>query len=330
MSQINFETLDEDLEAYVQPRQRRPRINFRRNHKPKKTHWDIVSALAERGDPAHAGRELFLGPSLNATREEREWIVGHLNQFFHGKKITAVLRRVKGGKEANVYCCAAHPSTGLPLLAAKLYRPRMLCNLRNDARYRQGRPMLSADGQPIGQRDWRMHKAIKQKSRTGLEAQQTSWLEYEFQTLQRLHDAGADVPRPFWHGDHALLMEYIGDEALPAPALVQVRLAPAEARALFDQLLDNVELMLAQGCVHGDFSAYNVLYWDGAVKIIDFPQVVDPHANPDARAIFQRDVERLCQHFMRYAVRADAAALARELWSRHATARYALEAKAPR
>jgi catechol 2,3-dioxygenase-like lactoylglutathione lyase family enzyme len=46
-------------------------------------------------------------------------------------QILDVLRRVKGGKEANVYCCRTHPSTGVDLLAAKLYRPRMFRNLRS-------------------------------------------------------------------------------------------------------------------------------------------------------------------------------------------------------
>jgi len=48
---------------------------------------------------------------------------------------------------------------------------------------------------------------------------------------------------------------------MPVPALIDVELDAAEARALFDRLLWNIELMLAQGGVHGDLSAYNVLYW---------------------------------------------------------------------
>mgnify|MGYP000925870685 CR=1 FL=1 len=57
--------------------------------------------------------------------------------------ITDVLHQVKGGKEATVYCCAAHPSTGVDLIAAKVYRPREFRQLRNDAQYRQGRRILS-------------------------------------------------------------------------------------------------------------------------------------------------------------------------------------------
>jgi RIO kinase 1 len=277
----------------------------------------VLAGIVERGQVAHPAGSLVLSPTLDATSSERGWIHEHLAHFAANKTLTAVLRRVKGGKEANVYCCAAHPDTGLDLVAAKLYRPRLLRNLRNDARYRQGRPVLAADGQPITSRDWRMHKAIAQKSRAGLEATQTSWLEYEFQTMQRLHRAGADVPQPLKRGENTILMEYIGDETMPAPALSQVGLDRAEAERLFARLLRNVEIMLAAGVVHGDLSAYNVLYWEGDISIIDFPQVVDPRQNHEAYAIFRRDVERVCQYFARYGVASRPGRLAGELWDRH-------------
>jgi RIO kinase 1 len=107
-----------------------------------------------------------------------------------------------------------------------------------------------------------------------------------------------------------------------------VRLAQAEAPRLFRELLGDVEKMLAQGVIHGDFSAYNVLYWEGQVKIIDFPQVVNPAGNPDARFIFGRDVERLCQHFARYGLAAQPEQLAAELWQRHGAGGEGLDERA--
>ena len=40
-------------------------------------------------------------------------------------------------------------------------------------------------------------------------------------------------------------------------------LPQAEARTLFDRLMENVRLMLEHHLVHADLSAYNVLYWEG-------------------------------------------------------------------
>ena len=57
----------------------------------------------------------------------------------------------------------------------------------------------------------------------------------------------------------------------------------------------NVELMLAYDRVHGDLSAYNVLYRDGEVRIIDFPQAVDPRFNSNALYLLERDIEHLCR-----------------------------------
>jgi RIO kinase 1 len=75
--------------------------------------------------------------------------------------------------------------------------------------------------------------------------------------------------------------------------------------------------MLALHRVHADFSAYNVLYWDGDIKIIDFPQAIDPRVNAQAEALLTRDVERICKYLGRFGALADAAALAADLWSRH-------------
>lgn len=265
------------------------------------------------------GTEAVFNPSFTSSFHEREWILNYLGYFYDDKQITDVLSRVKGGKEANVYCCAAHPGTGLALIAAKIYRPREFRQLRNDARYRLGRSYLDAAGKVV--RDEKLLAAVRKKTSTGRELVHTSWLEHEFQTLKLLYAAGVDVPRPVSHGNNTILMEYLGEAGLPAPALQAVRLEPGEAGPLFERLLHNVELMLAHGRIHGDLSAFNVLYWEGDVRLIDFPQAVTPTENPDAFDLLERDLRRLCQYFERYSLRADPADLARGLWARYGPVR---------
>jgi RIO kinase 1 len=235
--------------------------------------------------------------------------------FYDDSLITDVLRMVKGGKEANVYCCQANPALGLDLLAAKIYRPRMLRNLKNDALYREGRAILDDDGKTL--RDTRSQRAIRKKTRIGSEMSITSWIEHEYRLLEELHRAGADVPRPVAQAGNAILMAYIGEEGNPAPTLNEVTLPQAEARPLFDRLIENVRLMLEHHLVHADLSAYNVLYWERSATIIDFPQCVDSLRNRRAFDLLRRDVERLCQYFARYGLRANARALSGELWNRY-------------
>ncbi len=285
----------------------------------KRTDHIVRDALVQHAHAApvtdQMGTEGLFNPTFTSSFHEREWILTYLGPFYDDKQITDVLARVKGGKEANVYCCAAHPGTGLELIAAKVYRPRQFRHLRNDQRYRQGRAVLDDRGKVI--RDEGMLVAIRKKSTTGQEAIHTSWLEHEYQTMLTLHAAGADVPRPLARGNSTILMEFLGKADAPAPTLQAVQLERDEALPLFERLMDNVGLMLKHQLIHGDLSAYNVLYWEGDIRIIDFPQVVHPGDNPDAFDIFARDVQRLCQYFARQGVPSDANAIAQDLWAQY-------------
>ena len=46
-------------------------------------------------------------------------------------------------------------------------------------------------------------------------------------------------------------------------------------------------------------------YWEGDIRLIDFPQAVAPAENPDAFELLGRDIQRLCQYFERYGLRTD-------------------------
>ena len=104
---------------------------------------------------------------------------------------------------------------------------------------------------------------------------------------------------------------------MAAPPLQSLDLEPAEAKRLFDRSLSNIELMLAQDRIHGDLSAYNILYWEGDITLIDFPQVVPPEGNPAAWTIFRRDVTRVCQYFGSQGVKSDPRELSASLWTAH-------------
>jgi RIO kinase 1 len=117
--------------------------------------------------------------------------------------------------------------------------------------------------------------------------------------------------------NNAILMSYIGDIDLAAPTLQSLDLEHAEAKRLFDRSLSNIDLMLAQDRIHGDLSAYNILYWNGDITLIDFPQVVSPEGNPAAWSIFRRDVTRICQYFASQGVKSNPRKLSADLWASH-------------
>lgn len=253
--------------------------------------------------------------TYSAARFEEWWLLESLGDFYEHKWITDVLMRLKGGKEASVYLCTSGPALDDPLVAAKVYRPRSLRNLKNDAQYRIGRTDLDADGNALV-KDADI-QAIRKRTNYGEELRHQSWIAYEFQTLEILHAAGVDVPRPHAMEKNAILMDYIGDIATAAPTMNTVRLQRDEVRPLFERVVWNIDLLLAKERIHGDLSAYNILYWEGAITLIDFPQVVPPEANPVAWTIFLRDVTRVCQYFASQGLRRDARRLAADLWTAH-------------
>jgi RIO kinase 1 len=201
------------------------------------------------------------------------------------------------------------------LVAAKVYRPRMLRNLKNDQQYRSGRADLDESGNVII--DDGTLQAMKKRTAFGEEVRHQSWIAYEFTTLEVLHEAGADVPKPYAMEKNAILMGFIGDLSNSALALNSINLELDEARLLYERVVRNIDLMLTHGRIHGDLSAYNILYWNSDITLIDFPQVVLPESNPASWNIFFRDVTRVCQYFSAQGVQCDARRLATDLWTSH-------------
>ncbi len=280
---------------------------------PKKLDKQVLAEIADSTDALEGEFKTTYQPS----RYEAGWLLESLRSFYDQDLITDVLALVKGGKEASVYRCAANPVTGASLLAAKVYRPRMFRQLRNDKMYREGRAILTADGRAVKKNDHRIMRAIGKKTAFGAEVAHTSWLMYEYTTLQRLYQAGAAVPKPVVASENAILMGYIGDDRMAAPLLSEVRLDRDEAAPLFDEVLRNIHLMLQQHVVHGDLSAYNILYWEGTITLIDFPQVTDVLTNRNAYVILRRDVTRICEYFARQGVSRDPMPIVDSLWHRY-------------
>lgn len=299
--QFEYQNLDRQAHRQRKNAKKRKRTNTR---PPQSDLKDI--------DDGTAGWMPTYTRNLDPLHHERQWILDSLGGFYLNQVITDVTRIVKGGKEANVYCCTGHPATGEPLIAAKLYRPRMLRNLKNDALYKIGRQLRDDQGDDL--RGRRERVALRKKTRFGKKLDFSQWIGTEYRVLTALYEAGADVPKPIAYQNNALLMAYIGNVHRAAPALNEVTLSPEEAQPLFDQVIANVQLMLESGWVHGDLSPYNILYWEGQIWLIDFPQMVNVYKNPHAFDILTRDVTRVCEYFGKLGASVDAKATTHHLW----------------
>jgi RIO kinase 1 len=301
--QKRFDPLHSDRKAR---RKRKPRVA----PQAKKGQREAVHEVADT-----TGMEGGFQPTYSPSKYEATWLISSLETFYDEDLIADILALVKGGKEASVYCCEATPSLGTDLVAAKVYRPRMFRQLRNDKMYQEGRQLLTGNGRPVKDRDRRLWRAVDKKTDFGAHVTHHSWLLHEFVTLKTLFSAGAAVPEPFAVGENAILMGYVGAEGMAAPPLSEIALDPEEAYALFTETLRNIDLMLAHGLIHGDLSAYNILYWEGAITLIDFPQVTAVQANSNARFILERDVQRVCEYFIKQGVECNPRQISEELWA---------------
>ena len=219
-----------------------------------------------------------------------EVLLSHLTPLIEDHLIAEVIRPIKAGKEAAVYCCRAHESLGGELIAAKIYRPVEQRSFKRDAVYQQGRERGSRP-------DARTLRALGKKTKRGRLHKFSAWIAHEMRTMTLLHQAGADVPEPIDRVGPVILMEYFGDDKAPAPVLVNVTLDANEVATIYKQILRNVEIFLIQHRVHADLSAYNILYVEDRVVIIDFPQSVDPRYNDDSFDLLVRDLKNVNSFF---------------------------------
>ena len=225
------------------------------------------------------------------------------DEFYAEGLITEVLAQLKSGKEATVFLCRAADSR---LIAIKRYHDRLRRDFRNRATYLHG---VVIPG--------RVGRAVANRSEFGIAVAESLWVDREFDTLCKLHAAGADVPEPIAATGRAIAMGCIGDADGCALQLRSARLSPDQARRYLDSLLWNIERFLSVNVVHADLSPYNILVWDDKAWVIDFPQAVDARINENAFTLLARDVDRVCSHFRRYGVEADAPAIAASLWRRY-------------
>jgi RIO kinase 1 len=196
---------------------------------------------------------------------------------------------VKTGKESEVHLVARTSGERTTLLAEKRFKARDGRGFQNDAMYRG----------VWGEGTRREHRAMKKNTRFGHEAAQARWIAQEWDSLVRLHDAGATVPPPVELQGDGYLMAFIGDQERAAPRLSEVDLEPSVARRVWDDLVDEVAILVAADRVHGDLSAFNVLWWRERAVLIDFSQTVEIVTHPAAYELLVRDITTLGRYFAR-------------------------------
>lgn len=212
---------------------------------------------------------------------EIDQILAELEQSFPGIQY---VRGIKTGKEATVH------------LVQSMGREMALKVYKRDTKF-------SSRKQYFNQQeilDSREGRAIRNNSQFGKKVMLSVWAYREYDTIRRLLEDGAAVPEVYKVADNYLLMEFIGQSGVPTPQLYTQRLSSAAAQDCFQQILTNIEIFWLAGYVHGDLSAYNIL-WDGQrATVIDFPQVVKLSQSATAPNKLLRDIDNVDSYFRNY------------------------------
>jgi RIO kinase 1 len=129
----------------------------------------------------------------------------------------------------------------------------------------------------------------------------------EFDILQTCFRVGVRVPTPIGRVANYLTMRFIGDNESPAPQLREVELEHPEV--VLNQILEQYLIMYRDAhYVHGDLSAYNILWWRGLPWIIDMPQGEQVGVHSDMNKIeltLKRDIVNVLNYFEVYGIQRD-------------------------
>lgn len=195
-----------------------------------------------------------------------------LFKFINNGYIETLDYPISTGKEGNVFH-ATTPEGGS--IAVKIYRTNT-ATFRSFMTYIEGDPRFGH---------------VKPNRRDIVHV----WAQKEYKNLQRYFEAGVRVPNPIAWRQNVVIMEFIGEDATPAPRLRDVPFTNPQKG--YDVLCDQYRLGASDGgLVHGDFSEFNVLNVYDEPVIIDVAQAVLSR-HPMARDLLLRDAKNITAYF---------------------------------
>lgn len=192
-----------------------------------------------------------------------------LYKLLNKTKITAE-SLIKEGKES-VILSGLTPEK--KWVAIKVYRTEA-CEFKKTWRYLIGDPRF---------------KGLKKRKKTIVNL----WCKREFKNLKIAFKAGVNCPKPIVFRGNVLIMELIEEDGSPAPRLIDVILE--DALPVYKDIIKDLKKLIKSGIVHGDLSAYNILFLDKPY-FIDFSHgtTID---NQIALELLKRDVKNINTYF---------------------------------
>ena len=197
------------------------------------------------------------------------------------------VRELKSGKEAKVWVVYSEQEDSF--YALKVYHDFKSRSFQTQKGYLQDRY--------IGPQTANIQRAIRKGNTIGKQFIQDTWVMREQYFLKKLAGQSEYIPKLIKPLKNGVLMELIGTSEVEAPRLSDFELPKEKWEQTANILLDQIELFLANGIIHGDLSAFNILWWNEKPYIIDFPQAIDVRESKRVPELLQRDVKNVMNYF---------------------------------
>ena len=122
------------------------------------------------------------------------------------------------------------------------------------------------------------------------------WARKEYRNLKRAVSFGIPSPKPIAVHENILVMEFIGEDGVPAPLLKDTTLRDPEKS--FRELKGIIEKMVLEAeIIHADLSEYNILVKENdELVIIDWGSAVLT-SHPNAREFLLNDIRNVYRFF---------------------------------
>lgn len=126
-----------------------------------------------------------------------------------------------------------------------------------------------------------------------------NWCKREFKNLRIAFANNVSCPKPIAFDGNILITEFIGENGVPAPRLIDVKLE--DYQEVYEFIVEEMKKLIGANLVHTDLNAYNILIFD-MPYIIDFSQAVT-EKHPLFREFLKRDVNNINNYFKKNGVK---------------------------
>ncbi len=121
------------------------------------------------------------------------------------------------------------------------------------------------------------------------------WAQREFENLNQCFKAGIPCVRPITVQKNALVMEFVGEDDVPSPTLVETEVDYMDYKNTVKIISD---LYRTAKIVHADLSEYNIFKTGKGLIVFDFGSAVDIRY-PNAKEFLERDIRNITKFFVK-------------------------------